>query len=485
MSKTVLNDLVNLENQTSSVNTINANNAVIETAFDNTLSRNGISPNQMESFLDMNSNRIINLPEAVSTTEPITLTQINTIIASGQIPNGLVSVGIPVSAAMQPVVNASTITSARALLFISGTPIEFYGGKGDNSTDNSPALAAFYAANPTGGSLSFGSGTYKFNSVVSVTFPNAIASYSFIGKGSDSTIFSFPSSNGFSFTYTNTFNCVHFSGLTFQTLSANLYTAVALTQTATIGVLGPVASNNIFYDVNFRGETYSGVNLWANAIHSISVSNINFISCLFNGTYPSGNGVILDGSVSSFGVVYNFECCNFYGLSQGIQYGGTTGYVQGVTVNNCNFTGVDFGIVTNPSLSGLGGLNVTNSQFTPRLGAGIYQTSEIPGTAICNNYFLAGVNGCNLINFINNNQFQITGNSFAASGLTTCSGIVFLASRAGTSGIITGNNFQDMAVGINLQVGSANINVQSNSYINVSTHVSNGGSGNTIGGGSA
>lgn len=82
MAKAVLNDLVNLEN-TSAVATINANNAVIETAFDNTLSRNGVFPNQMEATLDMNSNPIINLPTPVSNYEPIRLIDVNTINGSG------------------------------------------------------------------------------------------------------------------------------------------------------------------------------------------------------------------------------------------------------------------------------------------------------------------------------------------------------------------------------------------------------------------
>jgi len=44
-----------------SASTINNNNAEIETAFDNTLSRDGSSPNQMEADLDMNSNDILNV----------------------------------------------------------------------------------------------------------------------------------------------------------------------------------------------------------------------------------------------------------------------------------------------------------------------------------------------------------------------------------------------------------------------------------------
>jgi len=68
-----LTDLVNLENQTTAVNAINANNAVLETAMDNTLSRNGTSPNQMTAAIDMNTNQIYNLPAPSTVTSPARL----------------------------------------------------------------------------------------------------------------------------------------------------------------------------------------------------------------------------------------------------------------------------------------------------------------------------------------------------------------------------------------------------------------------------
>lgn len=70
MAKLTLSDLTNLNNQTSAVNTINNNSAAIETAMEKTLSRDGTSPNEMNAVLDMNSNRIINLPEPISAGEP-------------------------------------------------------------------------------------------------------------------------------------------------------------------------------------------------------------------------------------------------------------------------------------------------------------------------------------------------------------------------------------------------------------------------------
>lgn len=48
-----------------------ANNALVESAIENTLSRDGSSPNTMEANLDMNSNRVMNLPVPVNDAEPV------------------------------------------------------------------------------------------------------------------------------------------------------------------------------------------------------------------------------------------------------------------------------------------------------------------------------------------------------------------------------------------------------------------------------
>lgn len=82
MSKVTLSQLVNLTNQTTAVTTINNNTNTIQTAFDNTISRDGTQPNQMNSNLDMNSFHILNLPEPSSDEDPIRkidLTNVSTI----------------------------------------------------------------------------------------------------------------------------------------------------------------------------------------------------------------------------------------------------------------------------------------------------------------------------------------------------------------------------------------------------------------------
>ncbi len=65
MAKLTLTDLSSLTNETSAINSINANNAAIEAAMELTLSRNGATPNQMTANLDMNSFQILNIPAPV------------------------------------------------------------------------------------------------------------------------------------------------------------------------------------------------------------------------------------------------------------------------------------------------------------------------------------------------------------------------------------------------------------------------------------
>lgn len=79
MAKVTLTDV---SSGYSTKETINANNSAIETFSDKCLTRDGTSPNQMNSQLDMNSNAIINLPTAVDNTSPVILGQIGTFISS-------------------------------------------------------------------------------------------------------------------------------------------------------------------------------------------------------------------------------------------------------------------------------------------------------------------------------------------------------------------------------------------------------------------
>src|SRR6266853_687936 len=74
-----------LQNDTSATSDLNNNSAAIITAINNTLSRDGTSPNKMSSSLDMDSNRIMNLPTPISNFEPARLADITNISGGGSI----------------------------------------------------------------------------------------------------------------------------------------------------------------------------------------------------------------------------------------------------------------------------------------------------------------------------------------------------------------------------------------------------------------
>ena len=69
--KITLANVSSFQNDSTAVSQYNANNALITTALDNTLSRDGTSPNQMLSNLDMNNNQVINLPIPSTINSPI------------------------------------------------------------------------------------------------------------------------------------------------------------------------------------------------------------------------------------------------------------------------------------------------------------------------------------------------------------------------------------------------------------------------------
>lgn len=85
MTKLTLNNIGAGTAFQTAIATINANNDAIETAVENTLSRDGTVPNQMGDILDMNSHRIINLPTPVSAAEPLRLQDLSDFNSTGVI----------------------------------------------------------------------------------------------------------------------------------------------------------------------------------------------------------------------------------------------------------------------------------------------------------------------------------------------------------------------------------------------------------------
>lgn len=87
MSKITLSNVGSLTDSTTAQNTINNNFAIIQTASDNTLSRDGTAPNPMGSNLDMNSNQIINLPAPATANSALRLSDLSSFVGGGIVTN--------------------------------------------------------------------------------------------------------------------------------------------------------------------------------------------------------------------------------------------------------------------------------------------------------------------------------------------------------------------------------------------------------------
>src|SRR6266508_2261785 len=123
MAKFTAIDVLNFQNEESAANIINTDFALLEVLLETMLSRDGLSPNTMLAQLDMNSNAIINLPNAVSAQSPVTLSQFEA---------GVATTGAAPSTVSYVTLASSTSLSAERVL-TAGTGITLTDG-GVNST---------------------------------------------------------------------------------------------------------------------------------------------------------------------------------------------------------------------------------------------------------------------------------------------------------------------------------------------------------------
>ena len=116
---------------------VNANQVLTEAALENTLSRDGITPNVMSADIDMNNiGRITNLKDATQNQEPVTLAQA-ALIAGVGVPLTQTTIG----AALWPQSGVETANGVTAvnLHFYYGDVLR-YDAKIDGATDDTPAF---------------------------------------------------------------------------------------------------------------------------------------------------------------------------------------------------------------------------------------------------------------------------------------------------------------------------------------------------------
>ncbi len=157
MAKLTLSDVTNFETSAAAT-TVNANHALIEAAMENTLSRDGTSPNTMSADLDMNSNQILNLPDATTDQEPVTFGQFNDTIEA-------LEAGAVVGASFVTLATNATLTNERVLTAGSGITVTDGGAGSTVTVGLDTDLSGIAALSTTGVAVRTGDGTWTTRSV--------------------------------------------------------------------------------------------------------------------------------------------------------------------------------------------------------------------------------------------------------------------------------------------------------------------------------
>lgn len=149
MTKVTLNDVGSLIDATTAATTINNNFDTIKTAFDNTLSRDGTSPNTMGASLDMNAHTILNLPAATATGQPVTYEVFEAaLVGHGNLPLGGTTGQV---LAKTSNVDYATAWTSESTEISAGTNISVTGGSpAIISTVTNPTFVSPSITTPTG-----------------------------------------------------------------------------------------------------------------------------------------------------------------------------------------------------------------------------------------------------------------------------------------------------------------------------------------------
>lgn len=338
MTKITLTDLVSLQNETTAVNAINDNNAVLESALDNTISRDGTSPNQMTANLDMNSNHILNLPAPISADEPVRLTDIQDLTAGGTIVFNSIPTGGTVGQAL--IKNSSSnfdvswknpTTTVTPEMF--GAISATYGTAVASVPDSTNAFRAALTAlsNAGGGILQLGNGVYKLTAGITITHNSTFIK----GLGEKVTTILFQPSG--------TDSAIAVSALTPGTIS---YTGIS--------------------DLSISS---ADTTVGKNAINLTDVSNFYLDRVTIN-SYPAGN--LWSGGGSSVGLRINGRelgyVTNFYSAADiplliDVNPNFAPISMDSWVFEDCNFVGHFDTISTNPCILVNDKTNITNVSF--------------------------------------------------------------------------------------------------------------------------
>ena len=352
MSK--IEPLTSINASYTGITKLNSHLDKIEAAFQNTLSRDGSTPNSMQANLDMNSNRIINVLEPTASGDVATKSYVDNLV------NAITGLATPIAHTWAKLVDGVLTLDSYAALTALTSPGEnvtyrvrgrttkgdggagdFYFVSGSTATANGGTILThtggrFFRLLPQGGEVDvcwFGAdklgvtssveafnaalavsnnlyvppGTYTFAGPITYNYPNPASgsqatnfpySLTIRGAGADVTNLKWPSGNAITLAMSSQQHSIHMAELTMMT-GAN-GTATAITLTNSYAFFGTFVAQSDFTNVTFRGaDGYANANYWADIVKCANVSDINFYGCNFYGTSSQsasvfsnlGNGV--------------------------------------------------------------------------------------------------------------------------------------------------------------------------------------------------
>ena len=372
--------------------------------------------------------------------------------------------------------NGTTVSGAPAC-----TPIEAFGGAGDNSTDNSTALSgALSSLSSTGGCIGFSGGIYKFNSAVSYTYPSTgFYNVTLSGSGPGSTQLLWPSTNGISFSLPLATQSFVVKNLAFITGSTN-HTALNITDS----IHQANVTQSSVENVTFAGQDLNGLNndYWGYGVNIVNLSDVNFAGITVYGSYSGGSGnekgvgiqAGSNGSVGQLAYFYNVTRSVFIYVAYGVVMGNHT---QGVTVAASQFVNCGSGIIV-PGTQADNSLLVSRDSQYNCDHSQIVIFSNIASVIATGNIFYVTPNwsGIDFNTAVGSQDHSITNNVFncLVSGCTGGSGATGI-SMLGTpvANVINSNVFDNLGYGVKLSAGATYTTVAYNTFRGVTNSVSN------------
>ena len=435
MAKLVTNDLVSLANQTTAIANINGNMTLIETAMEKTLSRDGTSPNAMEANLDMNSNRLINLPPPTTDHEPVRIGDLEALTGG--------TVNINVTATDTDQINhqqpgtGGTVRTVEDILNDNYVNVKNFGVLGDGTTNDYANIVLGDAfASGSGKALYFPAGTYNIagNTLVPVQGAHWIGENRFdtIIRTTSATADVFDLTTGFitiegiqvassvvrsggyyfdiasgNVTVKDFYLSAPFEGIRFNTGSSvvriqngEIANTVATTGIS-IRVVAALASS--VENVVGSGSTAPFAHVYVQSCGDLSFDeDCHFIGAARNMVFAPGDGetcVSVDfrgylDQATNFNLAFaqtgtgTIRRCTFSGawLSSGVNanvnFSGTTGTVNGITFLDCEMYDASYGLSIDATAGVVSNIQVIGGRIADAAVAGVNANNMTGGLQI-------------------------------------------------------------------------------------------------------